>query len=125
MSLILKGGKMASKRPKGSIINKIVIVLLAAALIATILYPKYIWEKQEEETQKEPEEEVMTNQPPPGPIEPEQPHSPLDTPVEPQGFSDEEDARHEDLLKRLEEQTGLKLETPRPKKGFFARIFKR
>jgi hypothetical protein len=38
---------MAKAKAKGSIILKILIVILAIALIATILYPKRIWETEE------------------------------------------------------------------------------
>jgi hypothetical protein len=41
---------MAKASPKGSIIYKIIIVLLAAALIATILYPKSLWKKETQNT---------------------------------------------------------------------------
>lgn len=43
---------MAKVRAKGSIINKLIILVLAVALIATILYPKILWEKQNAETKK-------------------------------------------------------------------------
>ncbi|HPG39162.1 MAG TPA: hypothetical protein PLP19_03665 [bacterium] len=36
--------------PKGSIIYKILILLLAAGLLFTILYPKNIWQKEEDNT---------------------------------------------------------------------------
>jgi hypothetical protein len=38
---------MAKAKAKGSIILKILIVILAIALVATILYPKRIWETEE------------------------------------------------------------------------------
>jgi len=34
---------MAKKRAKGSIIYEILIVILAAVLVATLLYPKTVW----------------------------------------------------------------------------------
>jgi len=43
---------MAKAKAKGSIILEILIVILVIALIATILYPKRIWEEEEKNTQK-------------------------------------------------------------------------
>jgi len=37
---------MAKASPKGSIVYKLIIVLLAVALIATILFPKSLWKKE-------------------------------------------------------------------------------
>ncbi|NOZ60114.1 MAG: hypothetical protein GXO74_00380 [Calditrichaeota bacterium] len=42
---------MAKDMSKGSIILEILIVILVVALIATILYPKKIWEQEEKNTQ--------------------------------------------------------------------------
>ena len=39
-------------KAKGSIIYKLLIVLLGAALIFTILYPKYIWDQEEQKAEK-------------------------------------------------------------------------
>jgi hypothetical protein len=47
-----QGGKMAKPKAKGSIILKALIVILGVALIATILYPKKIWEEEEENVKK-------------------------------------------------------------------------
>lgn len=41
---------MATPTAKGSIILKLLIVILSAALVATILYPKKIWEEEERNT---------------------------------------------------------------------------
>ena len=41
---------MADDRPKGSIIYKILIVILTAALVGTILYPKHLWEQEKRNT---------------------------------------------------------------------------
>lgn len=41
---------MAKAKAKGSIILKILIVILAIALIATIMYPKKIWDEEEKNT---------------------------------------------------------------------------
>lgn len=41
---------MAKASPKGSIIYKIIIVVLGAALIATIMFPKSLWKMEEENT---------------------------------------------------------------------------
>ncbi len=41
---------MAQQKAKGSIILEILIVILVAALLGTILYPKKIWEQTEQET---------------------------------------------------------------------------
>ncbi|MDZ7331849.1 MAG: hypothetical protein ONB31_07705 [candidate division KSB1 bacterium] len=41
---------MATPTAKGSIILKLLIVILSAALVATILYPKKIWEQEERNT---------------------------------------------------------------------------
>jgi hypothetical protein len=41
---------MTKPKAKGSIILKVLIVILAVALIATILYPKRIWEDEEQNT---------------------------------------------------------------------------
>jgi len=38
--------------PKGSAIYKILIVLLAAGLVASILYPKHLWKQEELRTQR-------------------------------------------------------------------------
>ena len=43
---------MADQRPKGSIVFKILIVILAAALVGTILYPKHLWEREEANTRQ-------------------------------------------------------------------------
>lgn len=43
---------MAKAKAKGSIINKLIIVVLAVALIATILYPKILWEQQDGQMRK-------------------------------------------------------------------------
>ncbi|MBN2008651.1 hypothetical protein JW960_04805 [candidate division KSB1 bacterium] len=42
---------MATDKAKGSILLEISIVVLAAALIATILYPKMVWQEAEKDTQ--------------------------------------------------------------------------
>jgi hypothetical protein len=42
---------MAQAKVKGSIILKILIVVLLAALIGTIMYPKKIWDEEEKNTQ--------------------------------------------------------------------------
>ncbi len=38
--------------PKGSIVYKFLIVVLSAALVATILYPKKLWQEEEERTKQ-------------------------------------------------------------------------
>lgn len=43
---------MAKPKAKGSIILKALIVILGIALIATILYPKKVWEEEEENVEK-------------------------------------------------------------------------
>ena len=43
---------MANASPKGSIIYKIIIVILAVALIVTILFPKSLWNKEEKNTKE-------------------------------------------------------------------------
>jgi len=43
---------MAEEKPKGSILYKILIVILAAALVGTILYPKHLWEQEERNTRQ-------------------------------------------------------------------------
>jgi len=47
------GGKMAKATyvtPKGSIVYKLLIIVLAALLIGTIIYPKQLWDKEEKNT---------------------------------------------------------------------------
>jgi hypothetical protein len=41
---------MAEEKPKGSILYEILIVVLAAALVGTILYPKHLWEQEDRNT---------------------------------------------------------------------------
>jgi hypothetical protein len=49
----LAGGKMTQNiNPKGSVIYKILIVLLAVGLVASILYPKHLWKQEELRTQQ-------------------------------------------------------------------------
>ena len=43
---------MAEEKPRGSILYKILIVILAAALVGTILYPKHLWEQEERNTKQ-------------------------------------------------------------------------
>ncbi|MDZ7373013.1 MAG: hypothetical protein ONB23_03490 [candidate division KSB1 bacterium] len=38
---------MAEEKPKGSILYEVLIVILAGALVGTILYPKHLWEKED------------------------------------------------------------------------------
>ena len=42
---------MADQKPKGSILYELLIVILVAALIGTILYPKSLWDKEEANTE--------------------------------------------------------------------------
>ncbi len=43
---------MAKEKAKGSIILEILIVILVVALIATIMYPKKVWEEEEQNTKQ-------------------------------------------------------------------------
>ncbi len=49
---MIQGGKMAKAKSKGSIILEILIVILIAALMFTILYPKKVWDEVEKDTKK-------------------------------------------------------------------------
>ena len=44
------GGEMAKRKAKGSIIYEILIILLVIILVATLLYPKSVWNKLESES---------------------------------------------------------------------------